>query len=229
MATTALATILVLLLSLGGGQAATLEARLQLWPHWQLPAPLPRPGRTDLVYPEWFAGHWQVSSCDGETDLRYPVQFRPDPQGRVVGDRAFNAAAVGRAVFGSALLAVADDPANPNRQLARLAGDQQLESTVIGRSTALAADASFWADELALQVLHGPGDPRISRVETLSRYRRLGPDRIEAEQWQTSYGSPADGLAASARSSWHGKLRLIREPEEPDPVPGPPGAQGRPT
>ena len=26
----------------------------------------------------------------------------------------------------------------------------------------------------------------------------MGPDRIEAEQWQASYGSPADGLAAAA-------------------------------
>jgi hypothetical protein len=47
-------------------------------------------------------------------------------------------------------------------------------------------------------------------VETLSRYRQQGPDRIEAEQWQASYGSPADGLAAAARRSWRGLLLLER-------------------
>jgi hypothetical protein len=68
----------------------------------------------------------------------------------------------------------------------------------------------FLADELALQVLHGPGDPRVSRVETLSRYRLVEPDRIEAEQWQVSYGSPAQGLAAKAQRNWTGVLVLKR-------------------
>lgn len=195
--------------------AAPLEARLQGWPQWRLPAPLPRPGRSDLHYPDWFAGTWQVTSRDGERALQYPVRFLSDGHDQVVGDRAFNAAAVGRAVLGDLLLGVADDPANPNRQLARLAGDQQLESTVIGRRTACSADGSFLSDELTLQVVHGPGEPRISRVETLSRYRRLGADRIEGEQWQARYGSPADGLSASASSSWHAELELIRTPAAP--------------
>jgi len=94
--------------------------------------------------------------------------------------------------------------------VALLAGDQRLESTVVGRRSAPTSDSCFLADELALQVLHGPGDPRVSRVETLSRYRLVGPDRIEAEQWQASYGSPAEGLAGEARRSWRGQLVLER-------------------
>ena len=194
-----------------------LEQRLAQWPQWQLPAPLPRPGRTDLVYPAWFAGAWQVSASDPagqEPDLHYTVRFLANGRGAVVGDRAFNAKAVGRAVLGDALLAVANDPANPNRQLASLSDDRQLESTVVGRRSVSPDGGSFLADELALQVLHGPGDPRVSRVETLSRYRRVGPDRIEAEQWQASYGSPADGLAARARRSWRGQLVLERTATE---------------
>ena len=80
----------------------------------------------------------------------------------------------GRAVLGDALLTVQNDPANPNRQIARLSGDQQLESTVVGRRSSSPNARTFLADELALQVLHGPGDPRVSRVETLSRYRLGG-------------------------------------------------------
>ena len=193
--------------------AGPLAQRLDSWPQWQLPAPLPRPGRRDLEYPAWFAGQWQVNALDPEgvePALHYVVRFRQNSRGAVVGDRAFNAAAVGRAVLGDALLAVQNDPANPNRQIARLSGDQQLESTVVGRRSASPNARTFLADELALQVLHGPGDPRVSRVETLSRYRQLGPNRIEAEQWQASYSSPAEGLAAAARRSWRGQLLLER-------------------
>ena len=41
-----------------------LAQRLEDWPQWQLPAPLPRPGRTDLIYPDWFEGQWQASLQD---------------------------------------------------------------------------------------------------------------------------------------------------------------------
>lgn len=192
-----MASILTALLTL-------LPARAAEWPLWSLPAPLPRPGHSDLVYPAWFEGRWQVSS-DG---IRYEAHFRREGIG-VVGERAFNAEGVGRALLGDRLLSVDDDPANPNRQIARLAGNGRLESTVVGRRTETEGTV-FWADELALQVLHGPGDPRVSRVETLSRYRLVEPDRIEAEQWQASYGSPAEGLAAEARRSWRGQLVLER-------------------
>lgn len=209
--------------------AAWLQTRLARWPDWSLPAPLPRPGQTDLTYPAWFAGTWQAHSHDlagQEPDLRYVVRFGPDQRGAVVGDRAFNAAAIGHALLGEQLQGVRNDPRNPNRQLAQLTGDRQLESSVIGRrSTAPGAGGDsgmFVADELALQVLHGPGDPRVSRVETLSRYRRLGPGRIEAEQWQASYESPAQGLAATARHPWHGSLVLERLAEEPAPADGAP-------
>jgi hypothetical protein len=50
----------------------------------------------------------------------------------------------------------------------------------------------------------------VSRVETLSRYRLLTPGRIDGEQWQASYDSPAQGLAAAARRSWSGTLHLDR-------------------
>jgi hypothetical protein len=205
---------LVLLVMPTAAAAEPLQQRLESWPHWQLPAPLPRPGRSDLVYPAWFEGQWQVRAIDPdgvEPELHYSVRFTADNRGAVVGDRAFNASAVGRAVLGDVLLTVQNDPANPNRQIARLRGDQQLESTVVGRRSSSPDARTFLADELALQVLHGPGDPRVSRVETLSCYRQLGPDRMEAEQWQASYSSPAEGLAAAARRSWRGHLVLQRQ------------------
>lgn len=198
--------------------AELLQQRIEAWPAWTLPAPLARPGQKDLVYPAWFAGNWQATTHDPnnqEPDLHFEVHFHADRQGRVVGDRAYNASAIGHALLGPQLLEVRNDPGNPNRQLAQLAGDRQLESTVVGRGSGQPADDLFIADELALQVLHGPGDPRVSRVETLSRYRLIGPDLIAAEQWQASYGSPGEGLVAPAQRSWRGQLSLERDRPAP--------------
>lgn len=208
-----MASILTALLTL-------LPARADNWPAWTLPAPLPQPGHSDLVYPAWFEGRWQVSS----DDIRYEARFHPAGQG-VVGDRAFNAEGVGRALLGNQLLSVDDDPANPNRQIARLASDVRLESTVVGRRTE-ASGNSFWADELALQVLHGPGEPRVSRVETLSRYQLKADGSISGEQWQASYPSPALGLAAQPTSTGHYGLRL--KPLPPAPAGDPPQPQSGP-
>ena len=195
-------------------ESAALAQRLETWPQWQLPAPLPRPGQSDLIYPDWFAGEWRATLHDlsgSEPDLQVSLRFVANRHGAVVGDRAGNAAAIGRALLGDSLLRVRDDPRNPNRQIADLSDDRQLESTVVGRREEEPDADTLLADELTLQVLHGPGDPRVSRVETLSRYRRVGADRIEGDQWQASYGSPADGLVATALRSWRGSLVLERQ------------------
>ena len=193
-----------------------LPARAASWPDWQLPAPLQPSGRSDLVYPAWFAGSWQLSSHDlagQEPDLQHPVRFVDQGGGVVVGDRAFNANAVGAALLGAQLLAVENDPANPNRQLARLAGGVLLESTVVARRSEPSGTGSgadrFSADELALQVVRGPGgEPRISQVETLSRYRLEADGTINGEQWQATYPSPTAGLIARPLRTAHWQLRL---------------------
>jgi hypothetical protein len=252
MATAMLAPILTLLVLL-------LPARAAQWPEWSLPAPLPRPERQDLIYPAWFAGRWQVSSGAISFEARFcqqPEVMRKPGRGEraVVGDRAFNALSIGKAVLGEQLLSVRSDPANPNRQIALLADRQELESQVVGRrsetpaitggskaaggstaagsstagSTAAAdptaavrsTDGStapeFWADELSLQVLHGPGEPRLSRVETLSHFVLQADGSIQGEQWQASYPSPSLGLAARPTGTNHELLRL--DPIKLDPI-----------
>jgi len=164
--------------------ATPLADRAGAWPSWSLPAPLERPGKSDLTYPSWFEGTWQVHS-DG---LTYTVRFT--------------------------LQAVANDPTNPNRQIATFKPPSgpvfSLESTVVGRRQEPPSPTSFEADELALQVLHGPGDPRVSRVETLSRYQLQANGQITADQWQASYPSPAYGLAAQPTGTDHIVLSLQR-------------------
>lgn len=213
-------------------KAALLE-RQQQWPTWSLPAPLPRPGRSDLVLPEWMLGTWELREAAADSlgaraettagssgpvanaaagqQAETPegegvtVRFLADGRGRVVGDRAFNALNLGRSVLGDSLLGVENDPANPNRQLARLRGDRLLESTVIGRGSLRLNGEAFLADELTLQILHGPGQPQVSQVEVLALYRRLG-QAVTIEQWQASYAGPGGG--GEGRHSSHRLLDL---------------------
>ena len=193
---------LTILLSGGPAWAQTgLEQRLNSWPDWSLPAPLPRPSnRDDLIYPDWFAGLWQVESIDldapDDPPLLHQARFQADRRGRLIGDRSFNATAIGRALLGEQLLKVEEDPDSANRQIARLKGDLYLETTVTGRRQESPSTDTFLADELVLQILHAPGPPRLSRIETLSRYNRCGKD-ICAEQWQGRYASPGESLRGS--------------------------------
>jgi hypothetical protein len=198
-----------------------LEQRLANWPAWSLPAPLPRPERGDLVWPAWFRGEWEVSSTPAEGSeppLRWRARFQADGEDGALADRAFNAGQIGAALLGDGLISVRNDPANPNRQVTLLRGDRQLESTVVGRRSARPHAAAFLADELTLQVLHGPETPRISRVEVLGLWHRLEDGSISGEQWQASYASPAAGLAASAEHPKRFTLRLVPLPPGSDPA-----------
>lgn len=197
----------------GGG---VLERRLGEWPQWRLPAPLPRPGRGGPRWPHWFVGDWIVQEMDvpeASGGVRtWRARFRPDGRGGARADRAFNARSLGRALLGTELLDVRDDPSNPQRQLSRLRGDRLLETTLVGQRGESPSPDLFLNDELSLQVLHGGGAPRVSRIETLGRWRQGDDGTIEGEQWQARYGSPADGLATSALGSGRGRLRLVPVP-----------------
>ena len=103
MAASLLGLILALLLPISTA-AGPLSLRLEQWPAWQLPAPLPRPSPgDDLIYPSWFEGDWALSSSDG---ISAEVHFERRADGAVVGARAANAMAIGRAVLGEELLEV---------------------------------------------------------------------------------------------------------------------------
>lgn len=202
------------------GMDSWLNQRLNAWPNWQLPAPLPRPReQQDLVYPAWFEGSWSVESTDldDQSTLNHLARFGPtsSSQGAVVGDRSFNARSIGAAVLGEQLLSVEQAPGQVNRQLARLSQDRQLETTVIGRRESRNDQTPFLSDELVLQILHGPGAPRISRIETLSRYAPCSSDTptICAEQWQVRYAGPGDQVTAKPLRSNHYALTLTPLPD----------------
>ncbi len=204
-----------------------LEARLVAWPAWPDPTPLPRPrAKQDLVYPDWFEGLWEVESLDllanGTVDeslppLQHLAQFQLNQHNDVVGDRPFNARAVGQALLGQQLISVEQAPDQVNRQLARLSDDRLLETTVIGRKQTSIDASVFLSDELVLQVMHGARAPRISRIETLSRYQpcRGVPtaeiiSQICVEQWQQTYPAPGEASESFVQRASRYKLTLTR-------------------
>lgn len=203
-----------------------LAQRLQQWPAWQLPAPLPRAGREAPGWPDWFAGEWWVQSeslplRDGDRAVPAPpwrVRFRVGADGGVLADRAFNAASLTRALLPDTPLTVQDDRADPRRQLARLGPDQLLETTLLAWRLERPAADLFLNDELSLEVLHGSGPPRLSRVEILGRWQLLDADRIEGEQWQARYAAPGEGLSARSLGGEHLRLRLVRAAPGSDPA-----------
>ena len=173
---------------------------------------MPRPaGGDDLIYPDWFEGRWELTSIDLDAPdgpaLIYEARFQRDSGGRLVGDRSFNAASVGKALLGDQLLRVETDPSSANRQMAQFRDDQLLETSVTGRRQETQGESGFLADELVLQIMRGSGPPRLSRIETLSRYERCGND-ICAEQWQATYPAPGDSLRNQAVRTNHFSMQL---------------------
>ena len=204
-----------------------LEARLKAWPAWSEPSPLPRPrAKEDLIYPDWFEGLWEVENLDlsenGTVDENLPpfkhlARFQLNQHNDVVGDRPFNARAVGQAFLGKQLISVEQGPHQVNRQLARLSDDRLLETTVIGREQTSIHIASFLSDELVLQVMHGARAPRLSRIETLSRYQPCQGEpsadivsRICGEQWQQTYPAPGAANESFVQRASRYKLTLTR-------------------
>ncbi|GCE65013.1 POLO box duplicated region [cyanobiont of Ornithocercus magnificus] len=208
--------------SVGANTNILLEQRQQAWPEWRLPTSLTRPkADDDLVYPSWFRGNWQVESTDvnepSQPVLKHHARFLSDYRGRILGDRVFNATSVGRALLGDQLVRVKNDPFSANRQLAELKGDLRMETSVIGRYQADPEENTFLTDELVLQILHSSGTPRLSQIETLSRYEQCIGDNGEpwicAEQWQARYLGPERILRRSAISTNHYYLCLKPLPE----------------
>ncbi len=214
--------------------AASLQVplieRLQAWPEWRLPAPLPRPGFSeDLIYPGWFEGYWQVESLSLDEAQEPPVlhqaRFLRNSQDRVVADRAFNAESIGLALLGDQVLRVENDPETVNRQLTLFKDDQQLETTVIGRRQHLLDEASFIADELVLQIVYGSQAPRISRIELLSRYRQCDPVLMLAKGSEQR-GSEQRGLEAVASTASDSEASGAEESGSEESVSEESGAEG---
>ncbi|MGC1307965.1 MAG: DUF6816 family protein [Phormidesmis sp.] len=119
----------------------------------------------------------------------------------IVSDRAFNGLNLARAYLGNdAVKAVKADPADPNRQITFLKGNQQLISTVTGRTVEVPNPGMFATTEVFQQYFrnakNAENDPVVylNEVENTTVYRKRSDPNfpIAADQITAIYLSPQD-------------------------------------
>lgn len=130
---------------------------------------------------------------------------KPEEAVEVVSDRAFNGLSLARAYLGDDWVkAVKVDPDNPNRQITFLKDNQQLISTVTGRTVETPNQGSFATTEIFQQFFRSPGgsvlEPEnvptvyLNEVENTTIYRKRADPNfpIMADQITAIYLSPQD-------------------------------------
>ena len=119
----------------------------------------------------------------------------------IVSDRAFNGLSLAKAYLGDdAVKAVKVDPEDPNRQVTFLKDNQQLISTVTGRSVESPNNGMFATTEIFQQYFRNPktanGDTAVylNEVENTTIYRKRSDPNfpLEADQITAIYLSPQD-------------------------------------
>lgn len=180
--------------------------------------------RGELVYPDWFAGTWQVRTTlvdltaplggkvinreafEASRALKgkpvtLPARFVRNTRGAVVADLRFNGRSIAAAYLGKDnVLNVEVRPDNPNRQLLTLRGDRRGELITLRRRTEQPGQGRFDTAELYQQTFSGGGRiPNLRTIETTTLYK-LGTDRrIKAEQLTAVYLDPRDPRYFDAR------------------------------
>jgi hypothetical protein len=180
-------------------QASFFADRFAQFPDWHKPAVPAAKG--DLVYPDWFAGDWTVTTTlvdlvaplapevttpgfeSNRAYLSQPVVFqvrfvpastvrRGGSPTAIVSDRAYNGQNLAKAYLGDrAVFAVKVDPNNPNRQITLLRGDRQLVSTVTARAIEAPDADQFLTTEVFQQEFRGAPQLYFNQVETTTAYR----------------------------------------------------------
>jgi hypothetical protein len=174
--------------------------RIASYPNWQGKPPVQAVQSDDLVYPDWFAGDWTVTTTlvdliaplapdlvtPGfesnrqflDQPITFQVRFRETQPSRfnhaakqLVSDRAYNGTQLAKAYLGDrAVLAVKVDPKNPNRQITLLKGDRQLVSTVTARATEAPNPSEFVTSEFFQQEFRGTPQLYFNEVENTTVY-----------------------------------------------------------
>jgi hypothetical protein len=195
----------------GAAQAGQLESSLASFPRWQKLTVQPALG--DLIYPDWMAGTWKVTSTlvdlvaplapdiitpGFETNRRssnvpvsFIVRFVRDVSQNLVADRAFNGLNLARAYLGNSVMAVKTDPTSPNKQITLLKSTRTLVSLVTGRATESLPNHKFITAEVFQQLFKGGSQPYFNEVESTTAYQ-LSNLAVEADQVTAVYLSPQD-------------------------------------
>ena len=111
----------------------------------------------------------------------------------IVADRTFNGENIAKAYLGDEqVLSVKISPDNPNRQITFLADDNQLISTITGRSQENPNAQEFLTTEITQQLFQRPTSIYLNEVETTTDYQLINPRKVTAQQVTAIYLSPED-------------------------------------
>ncbi|MGK7961251.1 DUF6816 family protein [Crocosphaera sp.] len=114
-------------------------------------------------------------------------------QNLIVADRAFNGENIAKAYLGdNQVLSVKGSADNPNRQITFLADNNQLVSTITGRSQESPNSQEFLTLEITQQLFQRPSSIYLNEVETTTDYHLINPNKVEAKQITAIYLSPED-------------------------------------
>jgi len=204
-------------------QPSKLYERKLIWPDWRLPSSIKRPRlKDDLIYPDWFAGVWNVTSEieseQNQEPITHSAKFIQNTSGDLVADREYNTKSYALSTKTGGFLSVKNDPKSPNRQFAKLTEDRYLETKIIGRLQEKIDNKIFITDELILQILHTPEFSRVSQVETLTEFKKCGSNQTDkinlsdfnicGEQFQAIYNQPGQNLISLPIKTEKSKLIL---------------------
>tara|TARA_Y100001978_G_scaffold195822_1_gene204551 strand:+ start:599 stop:1309 length:711 start_codon:yes stop_codon:yes gene_type:complete len=198
-----------------------LEIREKSWPDWSLTNLKNSNITKDLIYPSWFEGEWLVNSVDMKDlsvdSLSYKVRFKKNELGQIIGDRAYNAESIGRAILGERLNKVKSDPNSFNNQIIYLDNNEFIESRVTARNQISDEDV-FFSDEFVIQSFHKAGVSRLNQVETMSKFYKCSNAESKSSQlikpsicgfqYQATYGSKVGNKNIKAISSNKYKLNF---------------------
>ena len=133
--------------------------------------------------------------------LNQPLKNDREDEVQIVSDRAFNGLNLARAYLGDDWVkAVKADPNDPNRQVTLLKDNQQLVSTVTGRTVETLNPGTFATTEIFQQYFRNPKNEKneltvyLNEVENTTVYRKRSDPNfpIGADQITAIYLSPQD-------------------------------------
>ena len=111
----------------------------------------------------------------------------------IVADRSFNGENIAKAYLGDdQVLSVKIASDNPNRQITFLADNNQLISTITGRSQETPNSQEFLTTEITQQLFQRPTSIYLNEVETTTDYQLITPNKVTAKQVTAIYLSPED-------------------------------------
>jgi hypothetical protein len=170
-------------------------------------AKIPGYGPADLVFPADWQGVWRVENIDAEAPA-FKMRFIAASQGAIL-DRAYNMGQTG------AMQSITWSPDNPN-DLRIIDATGRLRDYKVTKRAAEASNTdgvySMTTSEVTrISIENARGIPQITARRTVTKYRQVDPDTVQAIElvYDVGGGQVGDPLAFTANSLSQSQPQLI--------------------